>query len=399
MMAAISAAEQGARVIILEKNKQLGRKLAITGKGRCNVTNACSIKEVIDNTPGNGQFLYSALHKLPPDELMAFMNRLGVELKIERGNRVFPVSDKASEVVNALRKRLKQLEVETEYDCPVDNLILDDNTVLGVEAGGREFRADAVIIATGGVSYPTTGSSGDGYRFAAAAGHSIISPRPSLVPLELQEKWVGQLAGLTLKNVEARVVYHEKELGKEFGELLFTHFGVSGPIILSLSHSICRLPVQEINKVRLLVNLKPALSREQLAARVQRDLDGFSRKHFVNSLSQLLPQSLIPVIVELSGIPAHKESNQITREERAILVELLTVLPLTVSAIRPIDEAIVTSGGVNVREVDPKTMESKLVKGLFFAGELLDVDAYTGGYNLQIAFCTGYTAGIYAADV
>ena len=397
MLAAIAACERGAEVTVIEKNKMLGRKLSITGKGRCNITNACGIREIIENTPHNGTFLHSALHNLSPDDVMAFFTALGVELKIERGRRVFPVSDKATDIVNALSHRVKKAGVDIRHDERIKNLLIKDGKVYGAECQDKNFLADAVILATGGASYPATGSTGDGYRLAAEAGHNIFPPIPSLVPLDTREEWVSELSGLSLKNISLEAVYKEKVIGKEFGEMLFTHTGVSGPVVLSVSHAVSRLPKEEIPKVKLVINLKPALSAEQLSARIQRDLDKFSRKHFVNSLPELLPSSLIPVLVRLSGIPPHKESNQITKQERERLVGLISALTLTVSSLRPLDEAIVTAGGVDVKEVDPKTMQSKLIEGLYFAGELLDIDAYTGGYNLQMAFSTGWTAGMSAA--
>ena len=396
MLAAIAAREQGADVTVIERNKMLGRKLAITGKGRCNLTNACTMKEIIENTPHNGAFLHSALYNLSPDDVMAFFSGLGVELKIERGRRVFPVSDKATDVVNALTRRAKKAGIDIQYDERVKKLLIKDGKIYGVECQNKNFLAEAVILATGGASYPATGSTGDGYRLAAEAGHNIFPPVPSLVPLDVSEEWVSELSGLSLKNISLEAILREKVIGKEFGEMLFTHTGVSGPVVLSVSHSVSRLPKEEIPKVKLVINLKPALSAEQLSARVQRDLYKFSRKHFVNSLSELLPSSLIPVLVCLSGIPPHKESNQITKQERERLVGLISALTLTVSSLRPLDEAIVTAGGVDVKEISPKTMQSKLIEGLYIAGELLDVDAYTGGYNLQIAFSTGWTAGISA---
>jgi len=398
MMAAISAASAGADTTLLERNNFLGKKLAITGKGRCNLTNASSISETIKNIPGNGNFLYSSLHRFSPDDTMAFFSSLGVKLVTERGKRVFPASGDAHEVVNALKKQLHELGVNIQYDKRVDKLkISDDGSVLGIYCGKDFIEADAVIIATGGKSYPATGSTGDGYRLAAMAGHSITDLTPSLVPLETTETWVSELAGLTLKNVRVTTFSDDKEVESEFGEMLFTHFGVSGPAVLTLSRTICRL-LDEGKQVKIKINLKPALAPEQLEARLQRDFDQFSRRHFANSLGQLLPSSLIPVIIALSGIDPEKPSNQITKEERRHFCDLLTGLELTVKCARPIEEAVITAGGVCLKEIDPKTMGSKLVSGLYFAGEVIDVDALTGGYNLQIAFATGRAAGLSAAE-
>lgn len=401
MMAAIQAAEAGAEVEIWERNKVLGKKLSITGKGRCNLTNACSSEEAIKNIPGNGMFLYSALFAFSPQDTMDFFTDLGVELKVERGRRVFPVSDDAKEIVAALQKRLRALGVRIRYGRRVRSLKIENKRLMGIVSDDGLIAAACVIIATGGRSYPATGSSGDGYLWAKEAGHSIVQLRPSLVPLETNEDWPARLSGLSLKNVRvtAMTVGEEKLgiIGQEFGEMLFTHFGLSGPVILTLSHEICaQLPGQE---VKIYINLKPALGREQLEARLQRDLDKFSKKHLQNSLGDLLPASLINVIVSLSGIDPHKECNQITKREREILVDILQSLPLTVKGSRPIEEAIITAGGVNVKEVNPKTMQSKLVEGLYLAGEVLDIDGLTGGYNLQAAFATGAAAGKAAADL
>ncbi|MGI5892229.1 MAG: NAD(P)/FAD-dependent oxidoreductase [Bacillota bacterium] len=400
MMAAIKAAEAGGQVEIRERNNLLGKKLAITGKGRCNITNDCTVDEVIKNVPGNGSFLYSSLYAFSPQDTRDFFENLGLKLKVERGRRVFPLSDDAHQVVEALKKRLQQLGVKIIYNNRIERLAIEKNIIKGVFCRNNFIAADRVIIATGGKSYPATGSSGDGYLLAQEAGHSIISLRPSLVPLETKEVWPQKLSGLTLKNVQVTVKTRDEKKGeqvidKAFGEMLFTHFGVSGPLILTLSHNICKHLSQK--EVKIYINLKPALEKEQLKARLQRDLDQFSKKHFQNSLNELLPSSLIPVVVELSGIPPHKEANQINKSERDLLVELLRALPLTIKKARPLEEAIVTAGGVNVKEIDPKTMQSKLVEGLYFTGEVLDIDGFTGGYNLQIAFSTGAAAGIAAA--
>lgn len=395
MMAAIAAAEEGAETFIFERNPYLGKKLGITGKGRCNLTNACTIQDFIKNVPGNGSFLYSALHQLNMDDTMEFFSKLGVELKIERGRRVFPVADDAYVVVNALKRRLRELGVKVNYNSRVSELLAAEGQIQGLLVDREPFYCDAVILATGGKSYPATGSTGDGYTLASALGHTIVMPRPSLVPLETKEEWPAKLSGLALKNVEIIAKADDRVIDKAFGEMLFTHFGVSGPIILSLSHAVIQVLGQA--EVRLYINLKPALSPEQLEQRIQRDFLKFTRKHFRNALSELLPASLIPVMIELCGIAGDKPVNQITREERGRLRELLCSLPLTVKCTRGLEEAIVTAGGVNTKEIDPKTMVSKLVNGLYFAGEIMDVDGLTGGYNLQIAWSSGYVAGKSAA--
>ncbi len=396
MMAAIAAAEAGAVVTVIERNQQLGRKLAITGKGRCNLTNNCTVEEVLKNIPGNGRFLYSALNAFDAFDLMQFFEGLDVPLKTERGKRVFPQSDDAHDIVNALDRKCQSCGVKFVFSTRVQKLLIADQAVIGVICeDGSNIEADAVIVATGGKSYPLTGSSGDGYRLAKQAGHTVIPLRPSLAPLETKEHWPTELSGLALKNVEVTAYYKEKILGCEFGEMLFTHFGVSGPIILTLSHYICR--IQPLEKVRLSINLKPALSVEQLDARIQRDLDKYSRKQLQNSLGDLLPQSLIPVILNLSEIPPEKFSNQISRAERQKLGSLLQNLPLEIKSARPLAEAIVTAGGVAIKEIEPKTMASKLVKGLYFAGEVIDIDGFTGGFNLTAAFSTGRAAGLAAA--
>ncbi len=397
MMAAIAAADAGAAVTIIERNQQLGRKLAITGKGRCNLTNNCSVQEIIKNFPGNGSFLYSALNAFDAGDLMSFFADLGVPLKMERGRRVFPQSDDANDIVNALSRKCQSCGVKFAFSARVQKLLVVDGTVIGViTEDGSQINADAVIIATGGKSYPLTGSSGDGYRLAQQAGHTIVPPRPSLAPFDTIEQWPTELSGLTLKNVEVTAFYKEKILDQEFGEMLFTHFGVSGPVILTLSHYICR--IEPLERVRLSINLKPALSTEQLDARIQRDLDKYSRKQLQNSLGDLLPQSLIPIIMRLSAIDPEKYSNQISRSERQKLGSLLQDLPLAIKSVRPLAEAIVTAGGVSVKEIEPKTMASKLIKGLYFAGEVIDIDGLTGGYNLTAAFSTGRASGFAAAD-
>ncbi|NCC87401.1 MAG: NAD(P)/FAD-dependent oxidoreductase [Clostridia bacterium] len=393
LIAAGTAAQQGCNVTIIERNDRVGRKIMITGKGRCNVTNACTnINELIDAVPVNGRFLYSAFSHFMPTDTINFFEQLGVPIKLERGNRVFPVSDKAVDIVDALDKFIKQNHVK-RIKGRVTKLIVDNDDVVGVKTqDGKELFASSVIIATGGVSYPLTGSTGDGYELAKQAGHTIIDLKPSLVPLESSSQICKDLQGLSLKNIEIKVFDTEKrkEIYSDFGEMLFTHFGVSGPLILSASSHMNEM---KQGKYELLIDLKPALSHEKLDARIQRDFLNNSNKDFANSLDALLPQKMIPVIVELSGIRPTLKINQITRDMRRELVNLIKELKVPISDFRPIKEAIVTSGGVKTSEINPKTMQSKLMPSLYFAGEVIDVDAYTGGYNLQIAFSTGYLAG------
>lgn len=391
MMAGGTAGSRGLEVLLIEKNDTLGKKLLLTGKGRCNFTNDTDFQGLIKNIPVNGRFLYSAFSKFSNRDLIRFFNNLGVRTKVERGGRVFPESDRAEDILRALEKYLSINNVKIVRG-EAKKVLKEYNRVLGVVlSDGRFISSDSVIIATGGLSYPKTGSTGDGYRFAKELGHTIVPPKPSLVPLEIEEPWALKLQGLTLKNVSIRVIdQYEREIYDDLGEMLFTHFGVSGPIILSASSHMRDI---DRNIYRIIIDLKPGLSEEELDKRILRDFEKYSRKYFANSLGELLPKSLIPVIVELSGISRDKYVNQISREERRKLVKLLKSLILTVSKFRPIEEAIITSGGVNVNEINPSTMESKIVKGLFFAGEVIDVDGYTGGFNLQIAFSTGYVAG------
>ncbi len=395
MMAAGTAAYYGAQTLLIEKNEKLGKKLFITGKGRCNVTNAAPINEFMEQIPGGGRFLYSAFSVFDNESLLTLLREHGVETKTERGGRVFPVSDKSSDVIRAL-SRYANSEKNVRLKTKVQNLLTEAGQISGVAlTDGTVIHAPRVIIATGGMSYPQTGSDGDGYRFATASGHTVISPRPSLVPLETLEPWPRDLMGLSLKNVSLTALdQNNKTLFCETGELLFTHFGLSGPLVLSASAHLRQYDKQ---KYRLVIDLKPALSEEQLDARILRDFSQEINKDYINSLDALLPKKLIPVIARLSAIPLRKKVNEITREERQRLVTLLKQLTVTVKKPRPIAEAIITAGGVHLKEVSPKTMESKLISGLYFAGEVLDVDAYTGGYNLQIAFSTGYLAGMHAA--
>ncbi len=397
LMAAGTAAENGAEVLLIERNERVARKVMITGKGRCNVTNNCNLlNELVANVPTNGRFLYSAFTRFMPSDTVEFFENRGVALKVERGNRVFPVSDKASDIVDALASFAAEDAVR-RIQGRVNALVIEESKVCGVKLeDGSEYSADSVIVCTGGKSYPLTGSSGDGYLLAENAGHTVTALRPSLCPLVCHEGWCSDAQGLSLRNVSITVREKEsyKEVYRDFGEMLFTHFGVSGPMILSASSHIKDLGEK---KYEIYIDLKPALSFEQLDKRVQNDFLEFSNKNLINSLGKLLPQKLIPVIVKLSGIKGTTKTNQVTKEQRHRIVSLLKELKVTAIDFRPVEEAIITSGGVSVGEINPKTMESKLVKGLYFAGEVIDVDAYTGGFNLQIAFSTGRLAGENAA--
>ncbi len=398
MMAAGMAAGMGAKVTLTEKKPQVGSKLRITGKGRCNITAAVDQDSLIKGIPGNGRFLYSALHEFSNVDLINFFNQRGLKTKVERGNRVFPCSDHAQDVVDVLYKFAEEAGAEIMTSVTVRSLVVDNGQISGADSSCGFIGADAVIIATGGLSYPGTGSTGDGYRLAQACGHTLVEPRPGLVPLVTEESWVKELQGLSLKNVAATAFTAAgKKINDDFGELLFTHFGLSGPIILSMSRDIGEYIYRQQQKVILKIDLKPALSAEKLDERLLRDLDKYSRKLFKNSLSDLLPQKIIPVFIALSGIDPDKPCHQISRPERHDIVNLCKNFTVTVTGTRPIAEAIVTAGGISVKEVNPKTMESKLIKGLYFAGEVLDIDGYTGGYNLQTAFSTGYVAGRNAA--
>ncbi len=393
MMAAISAAEQGARVTLLEPNERLGKKLNITGKGRCNVTNDADRETLLVNVPKNGRFLYSVFSRFDGRDAMAFFEALGVPLKVERGNRVFPVSDRSFDISAALERRLKALKVKLVRDRAV-TLEVKNGAVQGVVGERGRYGAQAVILATGGVSYPATGSTGEGHRMAREAGHTVTDLRGSLVPL--RDFGVGkELQGLSLRNVGLTVFENDKKLYTDFGELVFTHFGVSGPLILSASAHMRRF---DQKAYRLEIDLKPALDEGQLDRRLLADFAKYANHDFCNALNDLLPQKLIPVLVAWSEIPPHQKVHDLTREQRRGLVQLLKHLPIAIAGPCPVTDAIVTSGGIKVSEIDPKTMESKLVKGLYFAGELIDVDAYTGGFNLQIAWATGRAAGIAAAS-
>ena len=392
MLAAISASMQGNDVRILEKMNSLGKKLCITGKGRCNITSSLPIEEFTKNTPGNGKFLYSAFQNFNNQDIINLLKEEGLKTKEERGNRVFPVTDRASDVLDALIKKLKKQGVKIITNCKADEILTEKNRVIGVKAQNKIYEADKIILATGGKSYPTTGSTGDGYKFAKKLGHTIIEPKPSLVALETRGQSLEicqKLQGLTLKNVGIKFVKDNKAIYEDFGEMLFTHFGVSGPTILSGSAHLVRT---NIENVKLIIDLKPALSEEKLEERILRDFESEKNKDFKNSLDQLLPKKLIPVVVEMMNID--KKVNEVTKVERKKLVEILKKFMIEISGFRPVEEAIITAGGISVKEINPKTMESKLVKGLYFAGEIIDVDSYTGGFNLQIAYSTGYTAGL-----
>ena len=399
LMAAVSAANNGAEVLLLEKMSSPGRKILITGKGRCNFTNRCELADFPKYFPNNSAFLYSALRAFDNQDLIDFFAARGVPSKVERGGRLFPVSDKASDIVGALEKAVRQAGVRIKTNCAVQSIRTEGNRATGVVCGMEFFPADAVILATGGLSYPGTGSTGDGYRMAKELGHSVTPLAPALVPLETVESWVKELQGLALKNVEAVIRVNGRKVHSEFGEMMFTHFGISGPIVLSLSQAVSKaLKQTPIPEIVAEINLKPALTPETLDKRLQRDFSAFVRKQFKNALGELLPTKLIPVIIRLSGIQPEKHVHQITREERRHLVELLQNLRITIRGTRPVAEAVVTAGGVNVKEIMPKTMGSRLVSGLFFAGEIIDVDGYTGGFNLQAAFSTGFIAGCAAAS-
>ena len=387
MFAAICAAQQGERVLLLERNDRLGKKLLITGKGRCNVTNDCSAREVLENIPRNGRFLYSAMENYPPEKIMAFFEENGCKLKTERGNRVFPVTDKSSSVLEALRNKMHRLGVSVRT-VRADKILTENGCVCGVRAGGEVIPASWVILATGGLSYPTTGSTGDGYEMARALGHTVVPTEGSLVPLEEKGEDCAQMQGLSLRNVGVKLMDAKgKVLYKDFGELLFTHFGVSGPTALSASAHL------KGENCRLILDLKPALDEGKLDARLLRDLEQYKNRSMENALTDILPRSMIPVILQRAQIPASLQANALTKQQRRQLLTLMKAYPVEIAGKRPVSEAIITSGGIKVSEVDPKTMMSKLVPGLYFAGEILDCDAYTGGFNLQIAWATAYVAG------
>lgn len=388
MLAAITAAQQGGRVLLLEKNDRLGKKLLITGKGRCNVTNDCSCNEVLENIPRNGRFLYSAMNAFPPERVISMLESCGCALKTERGNRVFPVSDRAASVLDCLRDQLRSSHVTVLYE-PVIDILTDGSTILGVRTTKQDIACKWVILATGGLSYPTTGSTGDGYAMAQRLGHTLIAPEGSLVPLEAEGTDCQQMQGLSLRNVGVKLLNGKgKLLYKDFGELLFTHFGVSGPTVLSASAHL------KGDGCKLLIDLKPALDEGKLDARILRDLEQYKNRTMENALTDLLPRSMIPVVLKRLNILPDLQANALRKEQRRALVELIKGFSVEITGKRPVSEAIITSGGIKVSEIDPKTMGSKLVSGLYFAGEIIDCDGYTGGFNLQIAWATAFAAGM-----
>lgn len=392
MFAAITAAQRGQRVLLLERNDRLGKKLLITGKGRCNVTNNCPVDEVLKNVPRNGRFLYSALNACPPDQVMDFFATAGCALKTERGNRVFPVSDRSQTVLEALQREMRRFGVEIRTDR-VREILTSDGIVSGVRGQNATYGCHWVILATGGLSYPTTGSTGDGYAMAQALGHTIVPAQGSLVPLETEGGDAPDMQGLSLRNVDVKLLDAKgKKLFTDFGELLFTHFGVSGPTVLSASAHL------KGENCRLVIDLKPALDEGKLDSRILRDLEMYKNRSMENALTDLLPRSMIPVVLRRLDIDPTMQANSLTKQQRRSLVEQLKAFSLTITGKRPVSEAIITSGGVKVSEIDPKTMQSKIVPGLYFAGEVIDCDAYTGGFNLQIAWSTAYAAGIAAGQ-
>ena len=395
MMAAVTAARNGKKVRLIEKNEKLGKKLFITGKGRCNITNAADIEDLFSAVVSNPKFLYSSFYSMTNDQVIDFFEELGVKTKVERGGRVFPESDHSSDVIRALEQEMKRLGIEIRLRAEAEEILAEDGRVTGVRlSSGKELHADAVIIATGGISYPSTGSTGDGYRFARECGHKVTDLSPALVPMEVKEWYARELMGLSLRNVEIRITDGKKKLYEEFGEMLFTHYGVTGPVILSAS-SIVGKKLKE-HPLTLHIDLKPALTEEQLDKRMLREFEANHNRQFKNAVDSLFPSKLKPVIVELSGIQEDKKVNEVTKEERLHFVRLIKDFSMTLTGMRGYNEAIITKGGVSVKEIDPGTMESKLVNGLYFAGEVLDLDAVTGGYNLQIAWSTGYLAGLNA---
>lgn len=392
MFAAITAARQGQKVLLLERNDRLGKKLLITGKGRCNVTNDCTVDEVLKNVPRNGRFLYSAMNAYPPEKVMEFFATAGCPLKTERGNRVFPVSDRSQSVLEALQKQMRAAGVEVQTGL-VREILTEEGGISSVRTENATYGCQWVILATGGLSYPTTGSTGDGYTMAQALGHTIIPAQGSLVPLETLEADATEMQGLALRNVDVKLLDAKgKKLFTDFGELLFTHFGVSGPTVLSASAHL------KGDNCRLVIDLKPALDEGKLDARILRDLEMYKNRSMENALTDLLPRSMIPVVLRRLEIDPTMQANSLTRQQRHNLVMLLKSFSLTITGKRPVTEAIITSGGIKVSEIDPKTMESKKVPGLYFAGEIIDCDAYTGGFNLQIAWATAYAAGVAVAE-
>ena len=399
LLAGIAATELGAQVMILEKMRTPGRKMLITGKGRCNITNNCEIAEIIRNLPGNGRFLNSALHRFSNDDMIYLLESHGLQTKVERGGRVFPVTDKAKDVVDTLLNIYREKGGKLLVDQTVSKILIEDGCVAGVVTNdGNKYTADAVIITTGGASYPGTGSDGNGFTLAKACGHTIITLKPSLVPLESDSEYIKSLQGLSLRNVRASICCGEKVLASDFGEMLFTHFGFSGPIILSLSKAVADAFAKGNKDLDLIIDLKPALDVQKLDLRIQRDFANYVRKQLVNGMKDLLPGRLIPVVLDAAFLNPDKPINQVSKEERARLVYNLKNLSFPITGTRPLAEAIVTAGGVSTKEINPKTFESKIVNKLYFAGEVIDVDGYTGGYNLQAAFSSGYAAGYSAAQ-
>jgi predicted Rossmann fold flavoprotein len=406
MMAAITAAEYGNNVTIIEKNSDFGKKLLITGKGRCNITSSLYMSEFIKNTPGNGQFLYSAFQNYTNTDIIDFLKRQGLEVKEERGNRIFPVTDKSIDVLNCFKSKINELKIKKLFNTRVQKILVQNGEVLGVRTDKEIIQTDKIILATGGKSYPLTGSTGDGYLIVKNIGHKVTEIRPSLVPLVIYEKnECKEMQGLSLRNVGIKIIDESKNklIYEDFGEMIFTHFGISGPTILSGSAHLVRYKeidnLMKEQKIKLQIDLKPALTEEQLDERILRDFKEFKNKQFKHALDKLLPQKMIPIVIEKTKINEEKRVNEITKEERRNLVKVLKKFELTIKDFRPVEEAIITSGGINIKEINPKTMESKLVKGLYFAGEIIDVDSYTGGFNLQIAYSTGYTAGMHVGDL
>ena len=406
MMAAITAAEYGNNVTIIEKNSDFGKKLLITGKGRCNITSSLYMSEFIKNTPGNGQFLYSAFQNYTNTDIIDFLKNQGLEVKEERGNRIFPVTDKSIDVLNCFKSKINELKIKKLFNTRVQKILVQNGEVLGVRTEKEIIQTDKIILATGGKSYPLTGSTGDGYLIAKNIGHKVTEIRPSLVHLVIYEKnECKEMQGLSLRNVGIKIIDESKNklIYEDFGEMIFTHFGISGPTILSGSAHLVRYKeidnLMKEQKIKLQIDLKPALTEEQLDERILRDFKEFKNKQFKHALDKLLPQKMIPIVIEKTKINEEKRVNEITKEERRNLVKVLKKFELTIKDFRPVEEAIITSGGINIKEINPKTMESKLVKGLYFAGEIIDVDSYTGGFNLQIAYSTGYTAGMHVGDL
>ena len=406
MMAAITAAEYGNNVTIIEKNSDFGKKLLITGKGRCNITSSLYMSEFIKNTPGNGQFLYSAFQNFTNQDIIELLKKQGVAVKEERGNRIFPVTDKSIDVLNCFKSKINELKIKKLFNTRVQKILVQNGEVLGVRTEKEIIQTDKIILATGGKSYPLTGSTGDGYLIAKNIGHKVTEIRPSLVPLVIYEKnECKEMQGLSLRNVGIKIIDESKNklIYEDFGEMIFTHFGISGPTILSGSAHLVRYKeidnLMKEQKIKLQIDLKPALTEEQLDERILRDFKEFKNKQFKHALDKLLPQKMIPIVIEKTKINEEKRVNEITKEERRNLVKVLKKFELTIKDFRPVEEAIITSGGINIKEINPKTMESKLVKGLYFAGEIIDVDSYTGGFNLQIAYSTGYTAGMHVGDL